>query len=118
MTTAFKRLQRSPQEIEEGANAFPASAFPYPEDFLAVGLHDDSGIAVPLVQCKLIHPDYLDVGEINGANPFVESPFIYFLHLVPGQPQVCCHVLYREDIAQSGHTCRQSRGYPRILSQP
>ena len=55
IATASPCWHRSPSCSKKGTDSGPAVAVPHPQDAGSLGIHDHGGIAVSLVQGKLIH---------------------------------------------------------------
>lgn len=100
------------EQLKEGADGFTAAAFAAPEDSHALGIHDDCGVAMPLVQGKLIHNQALDTAGSKFAKQPFQALIIDRLDGVPVQPSQLRHMGNRQHLGQRFDPGPEPVGHP------
>lgn len=73
------------EQFEEWADRLAAIAMANPQHPRALGIHDHRGVAMALVQGKLIHHQAANITRIEGADSGLQSTFVDLLEGVPMQ---------------------------------
>ena len=74
------------QSCSKGTDSGPAVAVPHPQDAGSLGIHDHGGIAVSLVQGKLIHHQPPHLPKFDGAHTGLQTALVDLLDGVPTDP--------------------------------
>jgi hypothetical protein len=103
------------RQREEGAYGLTAVALAYPQYPRALGIHDDRGVAVALVQSKLIHHQTPDIAWLEGPYTGVQTAFVDDLDRVPVQAGESADMA---DMADRQHLQQRFDPRPQSLRQP
>ena len=106
------------QQLEEWAYLGAAAATPHPQHPLALGVDHHRGVAVALLDRKLIHRDHRHARQVDRPQRSLQVPEVDRLDRLPVQPEPACRLQDRGHRAQPGHALGQSPGHPGVRIQP